>query len=963
MQINPYVVKYRVRSLQPALPRRGLTWVFDVGVVYEVIYNVSHVGRQEGEIKHMSSAPFVWSFGAAEPELALLGGKGANLVRLTQAGFEVPPGFCVTTEAYREAVSGGLRDRIVSLVQAADYGDPEALESSTAEIRKLIEAAEVPASLHGELAAAYAALGDEPFVAVRSSGTAEDLADASFAGLHDTYLDIRGVDAVLDAVKRCWASLWTARAAAYRQSKGFDHGEVALSVVVQVMVASEVSGVMFTGNPMNAATDEVVINASWGLGEAIVSGIVTPDEFTLKATSLNVLERTVGEKAQRIDRAAETGTVISEVPSADRARPTLSEEEIRRLARLGLRVQKHYGGLPQDIEWALAAGRFYVLQSRPVTGVEFSWDAEVTPTPNYPEDDEVIWTKAGADEWWTGAVSPLMFSYRAGLWQRAHEQLVEVMGLQPRMRFWKFHRSEAYFNTALQRQLVERACPPPFRPAMLAQLPPDAREVALAAPFSYLDHAKSYLKMELAFPTRSWTRWIKSFQRLVVHEQARGRALLAIDVQELSDDELMHHIEDCIEYEYTYYPELWIPFWIIGRDMASLLAGLVAEWYDGENEFAAVELMSGVPERTITQIENYELWELAQEIRNSAELRERFEAHQGADFLESLERSDAGLAYLARYRDYVERFGHRGSADRDLYFHKRAEDPMIDYRSLQALLSAKEAVDPAVKEEEINARRDQVLSEVIENVRTRPLGFIRAEIIKVVHAHVMGFLMARDNERELADFGTYSVKLAFKEVSRRLIEREILETERDFFFLTKQELYALLDGDLRNLDLTRAKIAARARNFDDYRSRKAQIPAYIYRNKPLDFAALDVAGEDGTLVGAGTSRGTVTGKARVLHGPEELGRVRHGEIVVCHATDPGWTPVFMVISGLVLETGGVLAHGSCLSREYGLPCVQVARATELIQDGSTITINGDSGVVVVEQPSSTAPDEPELATA
>jgi rifampicin phosphotransferase len=889
------------------------------------------------------------TFTAAAPDLDLLGGKGANLVRLARDGFAVPPGFCVTTEAYRQAVSGDVRERVTALLASADYSDADALEATTAEIRALIAAAELPGALRDEITDAYASLGSpDAFVAVRSSGTAEDLADASFAGLHDTYLDIRGIDALCDAVRRCWASLWTARATAYRHAKAFEHDAVALCVVVQTMVASEVSGVMFTGNPMNAATDEVTINASWGLGEAIVSGIVTPDEFTVKSTTMKVLESRVGEKGLRIDRASEGGTVTSDVPAADRSRSSLAEDEVRQLARLGLSVQRHYGGFPQDIEWALRDGHFYVLQSRPITGVDFSWDAEVNAWQKTPEDDGVVWTKAGADEWWTGAITPLMFSYRAELWQRVHQHLAEVFGVDGDVWFWKFHRSEAYFNTALQRQLVERACPPPFRPMMLAQLPPDVQGPASAAPFSYVGYAKNYLKMELSFPARSYTRWQRNWDRLLEREIGRGRALLGVDLQQLSDEELPRHIDACIEYEYTYYPELWVPFWIFGRDMAGLLAGLVAAWYDGENQFAAVELMSGVPRRTITQVENHKLWELSERIRHDPDLRAAFDAHQGPEFLTALEAHAAGREYLDAYRDYVSEYGHRGSADRDLYFARRAEDPNIDHRSIQALLSVEESVDPTVKEEEVNARRDEVLEDVLTRIRKKPFGSLRAEFFKLVHEHVMGFLMARDNERELADFGAFAIKRGCLEISRRLLDRGLLESERDFYFLTKEELYKLLDGDVRNLELTRAKIAARMGNFDAYLKRTATIPAYLQRNKALDFAALEAAGQDGVLLGTGTSRGTVTGTARVLHGPEEIGRVKQGEIVVCHATDPGWTPVFMVISGLVLETGGVLAHGSCLSREYGLPCVQVARATELIADGARITLNGDTGTVIVD---------------
>jgi pyruvate,water dikinase len=629
----------------------------------------------------------------------------------------------------------------------------------------------------------------------------------------------------------------------------------------------------------------------------------------------------------------------------------LGANQVRNLARLGLKVQKHFGGLPQDIEWAVRDGRFQLLQSRPVTGIEFSWDAEVNAWQKTPEDDDVVWTKAGADEWWTGAITPLMFSYRAELWQRAHDHNAQIIGIDEGIWFWKYHRAEAYFNTKLHRLLTERACPPIVRSLMLPQLAPDDREAATAAPFSHATHLRKYLQMELSLPTRSCSRWFSSLDRMLTTEKARGFEMLALDLTELTDQELVRHIEECIDHEYYYYDELWIPMWIFGRDASGLLGALVSSWYDGDNVFAGVELTSGVPKRTITQIENRRLWELSQRIRTEPPLRDTFEAAEdGADFLSRLERHEAGRAYLEDYRAFVAEFGHRGGADRDLYYAKRAEDPSIDLRAMRSLLSVSAPVDPEVKEAQVNARREEVLDEVLANVRRKPLGSVRAELFKVVHRYVLNFIMARDNERELADLWSYVHKLGYRELGRRLIERGILEAEDDHYFLTKQSLYALLDGDVRDRHLLRAKITARRRDFEGFLRRTMRVPDYIYRNAPLDYAAKEQQTADGVLTGTGTSRGTVTGRARVLHGVEQIGRVEEGDIVICHATDPGWTPVFMVISGLVLETGGLLAHGSCLSREYGLPCVQVPGATTLVPDGAMITISGDSGRVRVEQP-------------
>jgi hypothetical protein len=341
----------------------------------------------------------------------LVGGKAASLGRLARAEFPVPPGFTVSTRAHESFLQAGrLNEQIAEILGSIDFGDATAIDTQTARIRALITDSPMPDEVVAAIAADYRALGDDPYVAVRSSGTAEDLADASFAGMHDTYLDVRGEQDVLDAVRRCWASMWTARATAYRHNGKHDQEAARLAVVVQTMVESDVSGVMFTANPMTARTDEIVVNASWGLGEGIVSGVLTPDEYLLAKGNLKIKARTVGAKEKQVRRNPETsrGTVLVDTPQQDRDRSSLSDEHLVELADLGRRVMDFYGGLPQDIEWALVGEQLHLLQSRPVTGAEFTWDEEVDGWYDVPEDEDTIWTfhlgRAVPDRWHHAAV-------------------------------------------------------------------------------------------------------------------------------------------------------------------------------------------------------------------------------------------------------------------------------------------------------------------------------------------------------------------------------------------------------------------------------------------------------------------------------------------------------------------------------------------------------------------------------
>lgn len=880
----------------------------------------------------------------------LVGGKGANLGLLTRAGFPVPPGFSVTTDAYSEFLrSGDLGNSITEMAQELKYDDPDQLDAITSKIRALIVGAPLPKDLASAITEAYGEMGADTYVAVRSSGTAEDLAEASFAGMHDTYLDIRGVDALLDAVKRCWASMYTARATAYRHNKGFKHSESRIAVVIQKMVESEVSGVMFTANPMTAATDEIVINASWGLGEAIVSGIATPDEYLLNATNLRVRNRTLGSKAVRVVRDPDTGngTITEPVPDDEQAAFTLSNDQAAKLGELGRRVATYYGNFPQDTEWGLAGGTFYLLQSRPVTGAPFAWDAEVDAWQPVSDDDDTVWTRAWADEIWTGAITPLMYSVRARCFTEANAYSQTLWGLNEaaKMRMWKYYQGAAYFNCKMDKSTLQNVIWPQFRPAMAANLPPAWRDEVLKSPF----RVGTWLRMQARIlgmdPIHGVVKWLDVIEDYMNNRTEEANGLPDDALRRLDDDELKRYIDSFVAYEEKYIQDVWTGFFVQASQVVSLLGLLIAKWYDGDNPLAFTDLITGVPQRTITMEENIQLWRLSKVIRESKELTSIFETYEDGAFFAELENGEEGRAFLARYQAFAAQHLHRGHADRDIYYPRRSEDPGLDYRAFKAFLTTDAAHDPEGMEHEVNKRRDAVVEDVERHIRKKPLGPVKVEIFKVVLDYTHRFLMDRDNERHFVDRSTFTIKRGFLELNRRLMERGLFDTERDFYFLIKEELYDLLDGR-GNLPLCKAKIAGRMQNFDRFHSKEQMPPLYLQNGRPVDLEA-PVDDSDGSLRGAGTSRGIVTGTARVIKELKDIGRIRNREILVTNSTDPGWTPVFLVISGIVLETGGMLAHGSCLAREYGFPAVQVANAMRRIPDGATITVNGDTGEVTI----------------
>ena len=879
-------------------------------------------------------------------ELDLVGGKGANLGRLVATGFTVPGGFVVTTGCYVEAVDGA---GVQALAAALDHGDPIALAAGAEQIRKQVLARPFPEVAAAEVLAAYRALGSaDEAVAVRSSGTAEDLADASFAGLHDTYLHVRGPDELLAAVQRCWASLWSDRAIVYRHRNGFPHDTARIAVVVQRMVDAEASGVLFTGNPITTATDEIVVNASWGLGEAIVSGAVTPDLFVLGSRDLDVRERTLGSKEHKIVRDGGSGTVAVPTDPSDRARFCLDESELRQLARVGLAIQEHYDGFPQDVEWALVDGEFHVLQSRPVTGVEFSWDADLElEWPTTVEPDE-LWTRAFADELSTGAISPIMYSYRYLGMGRSFRKMGEqlgVPGLRERNSF-KFFKGEVYFNALMQRDLIERSTIPQLRPMCLAMVPEQWHAEVLATPFDPVAYAKTWLRAAVIGKDvlgRGIARWLAVLRD---HPDMRGKTYE--ELAQLSDKELKDYLEHQHELEFVWNDKCFLGFLVHFRDSLAGLAWIVGNWYTGGNPNVFTELMAGSIESTATQIENSRLWELAQALRADPGLRGAFEASEGPEVFTRLEQSEEGRRWLADYRDFLAEYGHRGHTDRDVVYPRRIEDPWIDYRTFKFLLRDDNPVHPHEREAQVSRKREATYDTVLENIRRGPLGGLKAEAFKLAYRYTHELVLVRDNERcRPTDIVTMSYKRGFVEMGRRLAARGLTDAGDDVYFLSRLEAYALLDGDTRRLELTRSKIKARRRDFDRFHAKQWSPPMYLRGYTPVPEVA--PAGEtgDGPLAGMPTAPGETTAIARVVQRLEDIGKVGPGEILVTNSTDPGWTPVFLILAGVVVETGGLLSHSSCLAREYGFPAVQLAGATRAIPDGARITVNGSTGTVTV----------------
>ena len=912
-------------------------------------------------------------------EVSVSGGKGASLGKLVKAGFPVPAGFVVTTDRYAAHLGANdIEAAIGKVLESLDYGDFDALEADTKKIREMIAGCKIPADLAGEITKAYEALGDNLYVAVRSSGTAEDLEGASFAGQYDTYLDIQGSDDLLDAILRCWASMWTARVTAYRHDKGFDHGAAGIAVVVQTMVDADVAGVMFTGNPMNARADEYLTNASWGLGEAVVSGSVTPDEYIVSRDALKVKRQSLGSKELQIvrDRQTGKGTLRESVPDDLQGTYTLSVEQVGALADMGRKITAYYDGLPQDVEWALADGSFYLLQSRPVTGVEFTWEEDLDLWPELPEDEDVVWTRAWADEVWTGAITPLMWSIRGDWMKYACQNNYPPFEMEDLadIRAYKFSKGTAYYNTRADMLIAKYMLPPHLREPLFERLHPSQIEEVLNAPYDLERCLRVILNIEETQPSKGISlafftgQGILSTAELEKEDDTLGSNLTKLRSQQKGEDAFALRRSAVREAGFPTEEELralddeelkervrvanlvfrgaglgaWGQIFIWMPVIRALLQGALKYWYDGDNPNPYTEIISGLPWRTQQAQDDYDFWKLGEMIRNSEKLRGLMSEFEGAAFFEELNHHEEGRAFLEQYDWFLEMNYYRGHADRDMYYPRRVEDPMIDYDALKKLAFTDDLVSPEEREGKLNERREAATAEVTENLQKKPMGQLKVAIFKALLGRCLATFAGRDNSRPMSDVVTWRKKLYVKEIGRRTKERGLIHKDDDYWFLSLDEIYGLWGGT-EPIALARAKIAARRKDFERFRTHEADPPMFLKGNTPLDIEP--VTDSEGVLRGLGTSPGLITARARVIPTQKDISRLEKGDILVCHGTDPGWALAFTLVSGVVAQTGGAIAHFSCLSREYGIPAVSLPGAMKLIEDGSMITVNGGTGEI------------------
>ncbi|MCE7006444.1 phosphoenolpyruvate synthase [Kibdelosporangium philippinense] len=840
--------------------------------------------------------------------LAIVGGKAANLGELTRAGLPVPPGFCITTDAYKE----------VAALAGID-GSHHA-----AKARELTLGTPIPGEISKAIVSTYENLGPDVPVAVRSSATAEDLPFASFAGQQDTYLNIVGADAVLDAVRRCWASLWTDRAFAYRATNEIDNRTVALAVVIQRMVQSEMAGVMFTANPVTGRRHEYVVDASPGLGEAVVSGAVNPDHFVVHEGE--IVTRRLGDKRVVIRSLPGGGTEHIERESTTDA--CVTDDQVLALAELGQRVEQHYGS-PQDTEWAIDGdGELWLTQSRPIT--------TLYPLPEKTTKDTRVYFSFTVAQ---GLYRPITPSGLAAFRMLANSVSQYVLGLPVAdpltgpSGFVEIGNRGYVDATAALRSEVGRFIMPKVLGVMEARSGKALSSLFDDPRFSLVPtHRRKVigrlLRLGLRFqvPYRVLQAVIspESAHRFVerVGDDVRKRIALPSTA---TPAERLDHVQDVLlRHVFPVAPRV-MPGAVAGFAMLGLASKIVGK----PGEVQAV--LRGVPNNITTEMD-LELWNLVARIRQG-DAAELF----GTESVEELgKRYQAGTLPDFGLAEFLEIWGDRAVAEIDVGMPRWSDDPT---HILGVLKNYLRLDDPAAAPDAVFARGAAEAEAAIDRlVAEAPR---RKRLLRFALGRARALAGIREMPKYFMVLALGAVRRHLKVIGAELAAAERIAAPDDVFFLDFSQIRAALDATACH------DVVSRNRESYEQELRRRRIPR-VMLSDGTDVESIAQAADtaDGSLPGTPASAGTITGTARVILDPVGA-HLEPGEILVAPSTDPGWTPLFLTAGGLVMEMGGANSHGAVVAREYGIPAVVgVADATHRITTGQTITVDGSTGSVI-----------------
>ncbi|HWO88336.1 MAG TPA: PEP/pyruvate-binding domain-containing protein [Gemmatimonadales bacterium] len=869
----------------------------------------------------------VWLEQLRRDDAPVVGGKAANLGELAANGLRVPPGFVITAPAYRRFLAACGAERELALLASATVSESEEVGGL---IAGRLQAAAFSGDLEAAIAAAWTELarrcGGDLVVAVRSSATAEDLETASFAGQHGTYYYVSR-SALPAMIRSCWASLWSREAISYRATHGVEHASVLMAVIVQQMIPAEISGVAFTMNPVTGATDEIVVESSWGMGAGIVDGRVTPDRYVVERAGFQLKQRRVAEKRFRVSTTLRRDAVnrVVQVPLSQQRAETLGDEQVVRIARLAARAERHFGA-PQDVEWALSGGELYVLQSRPVTATgnrpycrNEAGGKYVLFKPLFENFTEPL-TPLTANLFMQGAIAA---SFRL-IGGRVYQDLARARHVVP------LRLTDAQLAQLLY--LSGAGLPDRLR-LSLARLPGSLLFIAaLTLLFANLFARTAHLPADFMDVFRRRAEAVDGDDRLGVVESWRS-LLLGGSWLQMVTAPVGHHVMAVNSSSMRYMAWMAVLKLALQRWAPDLPADALGVLTAGGEGVLSVEAGRGVRD-------------LADSARKLPAVRAVLVEGVPEEALERLQALPSAAPFLSQLEGFLAKYGHRALREFELRSPRWEEEPSQVLAMVRNYLLVESA--PAGHERKLADRRAEVVREINERLERRPLERLlglRRRLVGRLAERVRYYARMRENSRFYWVMGAHVTRRKILRLESRLIASGKLRVRDDIFFLEWPEIEQLERGELGWLDVQQ-RIAERRREFVRLSKLSPPRTIGIESGEPVPATAI---GEGGVVLNGQTaSPGRCEGVARVILDPAHNAQLLPGEVLVAPYTDPAWTPLFLTAGAAVVEVGSFLSHAGTVAREYGLPCVvDVANCCSLIRSGDRLEVDGDTGVVRV----------------
>ncbi|MDA2037831.1 phosphoenolpyruvate synthase [Bacillus cereus] len=864
---------------------------------------------------------FVLDFQEIEKgQLSLVGGKGLNLGELSNIqGIQVPEGFCVTTVGYEKAIE--QNEELQTLLQQLtklNREDRAQIGEMSKEIREVIMAVQIPSDVVEAVAHYLSRFGNEHAYAVRSSATAEDLPYASFAGQQDTYLNIIGKEAILQHVRKCWASLFTERAVMYRMQNGFEHNQVSICVVVQKMVFPEASGILFTADPITSSRKVLSIDASFGLGEALVSGLVSADNYKVKEGK--IVDKVISTKKVAIYALKEGGTETKQINSAQQKIQTLSEQQILQLAQIGRQIEAYFG-CPQDIEWCLVDNTFYIVQSRPIT--------TLYPIPEENDGGNHVYISVGHQQMMTDAMKPLGLSFFLLTTSAPMRKAGGRLFVDATQRLASPASRDYLINTLGKSDpLIRDALTTVVKRDNFITLLPDEETEKSASKSKPPVSSQPEIENDPAIVTELIKNSEASLEELKETMQLKS----GVDVLDFI-------LEDIQQLKKVLFNPQSIAVIMAGMNASTWINEKMEQWLGEKN---AADTLSQSVQNNITSEMGLALMEVADVIRPYEEVIAYLQHVENDSFLDEFVQFKGGEKAQEAIDAFLNKYGMRCSGEIDITKTRWSEKPttiipMIlnnirDFEYGASKRKFEEGLQEALKKEE----------ELVDRLQQLPDGKQKVEETKQMIRNIRNFIGYREYPKYGMINRYFIYKQALLKEAEQLVQSGVIHEVDDIYYLTFEELHEVVRTKKLNYDLIH-------KQKNDYKLYEKLTPPrimtsdgeiitgkYKRENLPVD-----------AIAGLPVSSGLVEGRARVILNMEDA-NLEEGDILVTAFTDPGWTPLFVSIKGLVTEVGGLMTHGAVIAREYGLPAVVgVENATKLIKDGQRIRVHGTEGYIEV----------------